>query len=146
MYRPFAGPVATENHDYPSIDDFLDELPPIESFLATDPEIVEVESPVEAATDDEWLNAGWNSYDATALTVIAQRTPSKPVRAFEPPRSQELPASLSSPGPSAEEVAAALDGIARSIRSGELVIDNLNGMKPEAAMAAAIAAILRMRG
>jgi hypothetical protein len=42
-------------------------------------------------------------------------------------------------------VARALDGIAQRIRSGELVIDQLSGTPPEAALAAALAALLRMR-
>lgn len=49
-------------------------------------------------------------------------------------------------GPNADEVAAALDGIARRIRSGELPIDQFRGTSPEAAIAAALAALLRMRG
>ena len=49
-------------------------------------------------------------------------------------------------GMSYHEIADALDGIARRIRSGELVIDNLRGTPPEAAMAAALAILLKMQG
>ena len=164
MHRPFAAPsaspshiaykpVATEEQEYPSIDDFLDELPPIESFLAVDHVVPVEESPAapvaepaqDKAGDDDWIKAGWNSYDFSSLTGLMNRTPSRPVRAIETSQPATPMKPLTTPGPSAEEVALALDGIARRIRSGELVIDNLHGMPPEAAMAAAIAALLRMR-
>ena len=47
---------------------------------------------------------------------------------------------------SANEIASALNDIADRIRSGELAIDNLHGTPPEAAMAAALAALMKMRG
>lgn len=144
--------------EYPSIDDFLDDLPPIEDFLSDESEAeLYVDTPVSAPepevsapAEDEWLAAGWKSYDFGSLTELSNRTPIRPVPAVVITETESEPAqsaySTSAPGPSADEVAEALDGIARRIRSGELVIDNLHGIPPEAAMAAAIAALLRMRG
>ena len=154
--RPITAPRPAEP-EYPSIDEFLDELPPIEDFLADEKEPERpVEKPVSApetvptaSSGDEWLAAGWKSYDFSSLTELSNRTPVKPAPAVVIAETENEPArtySTSAPGPSADEVAAALDGIARRIRSGELVIDNLQGTPPEAAMAAAIAALLRMRG
>jgi hypothetical protein len=159
--------------DYPSIDQFLDELPPIEDFLAVDApasvaeaSVVDDQSPIEIEAEpapepepelqvppvaeskaDEWISAGWQSYDFRSLSELANRTPAKAVPAIVIQESKPEP-SHDEPAISvtAHEVAEALDGIARRIRSGELVIDNLHGMPPEAAMAAAIAALLRMRG
>jgi hypothetical protein len=156
-HRPFAvpsprpapapyHPVVTADPAYPPIEEFLDELPPIEDFLA--PEHEEVAAP-EPASEDEWIEAGWNSFDLGSFSELARRTPATSRRAISEPEraaSQENISAFSAPGPSAEEVAAALDGIATRIRSGELVIDSLNTTPPEAAMAAAIAALLRMRG
>jgi hypothetical protein len=155
--RPIAAPRPAEP-EYPSIDEFLDELPPIEDFLTdhAEPE-QQVEKPVTPAAPrsavpqgDEWLAAGWKSYDFSSLTELSNRTPIRPMPAVVITETQSELArqsySTSAPGPSADEVAEALDGIARRIRSGELVIDNLQGTPPEAAMAAAIAALLRMRG
>jgi hypothetical protein len=152
-HRPFAAPssrpapiaynpVATEDPEYPAIDEFLDELPPIEDFLAVDVAEVPVAS---GASEDEWLAAGWNSFDVGSLSELAQRTPALGQRAVAE-FAKGASTDLSAPGPSAEEIAAALDGIAMRIRSGELVIDNLQSTPPEVAMAAAIAALLRMRG
>jgi hypothetical protein len=143
-----AMPVAREP-EYPSIDEFLDDLPPIENFLASEEE--EVADEAQPATDDDWVLAGWKSYDFSSLSALAMRTPSAPVRAVQERAVRKTPDSTpsystSQPGPSADEIASALDGIARRIRSGELVIDHLHGIAPEAAMAAAIAALLRMRG
>jgi 3-methyladenine DNA glycosylase/8-oxoguanine DNA glycosylase len=45
-----------------------------------------------------------------------------------------------------EEVATALDEIARRIRSGELSLQEFRGTPPEAAIAALFAAFLRKKG
>ena len=45
-----------------------------------------------------------------------------------------------------DEVAQALDEIARRIRSGELSLEQFRGVPPEAAVAAAFAALVRAKG
>lgn len=146
-HRPAGLPAAMANPEYPSIDEFLDEHPPIEDFLAAEPAASASEA--HKADADEWITAGWHSYDFSSLSALATRTPSRPVHALSDravERDARRTPSRSESGPGADEIASALDGIARRIRSGELLIDNLHGIAPEAAMAAAIAALLRMRG
>jgi hypothetical protein len=172
-FRPFAGPsarsaesspVSTVPDELPSIDDFIDELPPIEIFLAEEPaessqEFTEVPEPavhqplsVDTAAQG-WAEGDWQSYDWDSLSSLGRHPAGRPTAAeswgesewpSEDPGSVQQPAgSASAP---ADEVADALEGMARRIRSGELVIDNLHGTSPEAAMAAALTVLLRMRG
>lgn len=161
----------------PSIQDFLDDLPPIEDFVdstsgelrpiedfVADDKIESVAEPANSAgTDwfeqggydaDGWAVSGWQSFDWSGAAALGVRDDSPDDFAangwdtldwsaappLQPPRNQS-----GNVPPSADEVARALDGIARRIRSGELVIDQLSGAPPEAAMAAALAAFLRMR-
>jgi hypothetical protein len=158
--------------DLPSIEDFLDELPSIDDYVwaAADvdadhmPSIDEYledysadsdENVVQprAATDfdnDGWAIADWQSFDWSGAAMLGSRTEEQAAGAT----GAENEGVVGMPGdsspsrritPSADEVARALDGIAQRIRSGELLIDQLTGAPPEAAMAAALAALLRMR-
>ena len=153
-YPPFAKPVPAAKpaqhaaaEELPSIEDFLDELPPIDDYLASDPPALEPESVLAEEPDQlgeteapqqpappGWAPGEWQSYDWNSMSRLA--TPVAPRPALQDD-------SLSS---SSDEVAAELEGIARRIRSGELVIDNLHGTPPEAAMATALAIVLRMQG
>ena len=150
--------------DLPSIDDFIDarssDLPPIDDFLETEPAYADEWRPGESQSadfdSDGWAIAGWQSFDwsgAAALGVRSQERSSAPDSwdtrewSASPLGRDSRVGRRGSPDmpPSADEVARALDGIARRIRSGELLIDQLSGTPPEAAMAAAIAAMLRRR-
>lgn len=152
----------------PAIDEFVDALPPIEDFLAA--EHSELASPTaddeylhpiqelapDETEDDGWAFAEWQSFDWSSLGSIARRAEgvaaqsdwgttewtSGDVEAYG--SADDSSESLAEA--SAQEVADALDAIAARIRSGELAIDKLHGTPPEAAMAAALAALLRMRG
>jgi hypothetical protein len=129
-----------------------DELPPIEQFLDDLPSIDDyvVEATASAvAVPEGWAAAEWQEYDWQSLSQLAA-----PAVERERPRGgwaeDEWPAeSPASIGPAArtaaDEVADALDAMARRIRSGELSIDQLRGAAPEAAMAAALAALVRLR-
>lgn len=174
--RATATPVESPEATIPPIVDFLDELPSIEDFLdAIDDsgrELPSIDNYLEEATqqaageapespdsievDEEgWALAGWQSFDwagAAALGAGPGQNHTDTAwsildwSAAVAPRPSESPAEPDGGiSPTADEVARALDGIARRIRSGELVIDQLSG-PPEAAMAAALAALLRMRG
>lgn len=156
-FPPFVAP-GRRDDSLPSIDDFLDELPPIEDFVSD--ELVS-SAPVEAVEQEEestqlpvavgnpgtnadgWAPAEFQSYDWESLGALTK--PATRPTAEESWSDADWPAPEDIP-PSADEVADALDGIARRIRSGELVIENLYGTQPEAAMAAALAILLRMRG
>jgi hypothetical protein len=175
-FPPFTRPgapvmmAAPMQDELPSIDLFLDELPPIEDFLAVEEE-GEASVSEEAARSEEmppvsvdgaaegWASGDWQSYDWNSLSSLNRTAPR--TGAAEAWGESEWPGDEMQPRdatqnqtqyrsntgtPGADEIADALDGIARRLRSGELVIDNLQGTPPEAAMAAALAVLLRMRG
>ena len=161
--RPAFSPPAVEQ--IPSIDEFLDELPAIEDFLAHDNPVELPEAGYAGDFDSEtgdweqgeeevdgWAISEWQSYDwSSAAALSRERSESHSggdTRASESSwRAQrERVRTRPAASPTADEVASALDGIASRIRSGELVIDNLQGTPPEAAMAAALAILLRIRG
>ncbi|HMA22243.1 MAG TPA: hypothetical protein VKO87_15655 [Gemmatimonadaceae bacterium] len=151
--------------EIPSIDAFLDELPAIEDFLMIDaaddvmenaPADVEMMDDllapeVESPQEEGWARGSWQSYDWGSVAALS-RNASEPVDVSESWSDTRWPLDVApqySSGettPNADEIADALDGIARRIRSGELVIDNLRGTPPEAAMAAALAILLKMQG
>lgn len=152
--------------ELPSIEDFIDrstvELPPVADFVvdgqviaAPDEQPTDSDSFHQEAYDaDGWAVAGWQDFDWTRAASLGARTQAEDeancawdTLDWSAPAvrsTSEAERKADSP-PSADEVARALDGIARRIRSGELVIDQLRGTPPEAAMAAALAALLRMR-
>jgi hypothetical protein len=159
-YPPFARPAfgvptaaadPPASDDHPAIELFLDELPSIDDYVADDEE------------RSEWLLDDWQRYDWTALGALGRPTAERAEADAEWESTEwsdqteldhsvveSLPPSVNamnaSGEPSAAEVANALDAIARRIRSGELAIDRFRGTPPEAAMAAAFAALLKMRG
>jgi hypothetical protein len=178
MHAPFAQPaasptsrVAASELNLPSIQEFLDELPSIDDFVAAGEwqpdellsideyledysgDVAEFDESAPATDYDEagWAVADWQSFDWSGAAMLGSRGSSEPTAGSRSrpgsdvdmtdhaQRSREIT-------PSADEVARALDGIAQRIRSGELAIEKLTGAPPEAAMAAALAALLRMRG
>jgi len=163
-YPPFAKPVPHQEAsvaepvapELPSIDDFLDELPAIDDFLLGEEEFTapspEAEPPSEEGWSEEgWAAGSWQSYDWSSIASL-NRSTSSAMDWYDAWSDSDWPEPVaprpsgSSDSPSADEIANALDGIAYRIRTGELVIDNLHGTPPEAAMAAALAVLLRMRG
>ena len=166
-FPPFAVP--TESPEIPSIVEFLDELPSIVEFLAVDVgaqqetgDAVESLPAIDHFAPEEydadgWAIAGWQSFDWASLGSLGRRSERDVAEATWTatewaPEDEgaygvtEGAYEFSESASSADEVAAALNDIADRIRSGELTIDNLRGTPPEAAMAAALAALLRMRG
>jgi hypothetical protein len=148
----------------PSIDEFLDDLPSIDDFLDVDaPREIQPQPDyplvAESATwrtqsEEGWAAGDWQSYDWGSLSALNRAIPHGAGsdetwgESDWPEPYPVAPRSSADRGgaPTADEVADALDGIAHRIRSGELVIDDLHGTRPEAAMAAALAVLLRMRG
>lgn len=137
----------------PSIELFVDELPLIDEFLVESKS--PLTTPVQANATDEgtdsegWADADWRSYDWSGLASLGAL----------PPEAMEAHAAWSSTNWDAgragrpeteqlreDEVAAALEKIARKIRSGELSLHQFKGSPPEAAIAAAFASLLRNRG
>ena len=121
----------------PSIERFVDELPLIDEFLLTD-----------TGADEGWADADWQSYDWSGLASLGAPAP----------EAAEAHAAWSSTNWDSgragrteaehlreDEVADALNEIARKIRSGELSLHQFRGTPPEAAIAAAFASLLRSR-
>lgn len=156
MHPPFAAPGSkssprmTNVEALPSIQEFLDELPSIEDFV--DPGAAGL-PPIAEYDADGWAVAGWQDFDWTGAATLGARSHAtdEANSAWDtidwnvPSRASQSASRAGHPTSSADEVASALDGIARRIRSGELSIDQLSGTPPEAAMAAALASLLRMR-
>ena len=172
-YPPFAKPgtqaqalsISVQEEHLPSIDDFIDELPSIDDFLDTEPEPlsalpVDTGTPVETETaapapgprltEEGWADGAWQSYNWGSLASLNRHTPIAASQAWGdtewPGQNEPAMDESGRTTPAADEIADALDGMARRIRSGELMVDNLSGMPPEAAMAAALAVLLKMRG
>jgi hypothetical protein len=183
-FAPFAKPVAREDRpdlvpegaadpppfdDYPPIEQFLDELPSIDDYLA-DAAIESVAEEITGGVDNAlpdhdsegWAMPGWQSYDWSGLAALATPEGRRSQGGASSGRSSwpnmqpeqetnglDVVDSRYTAGPggtSAEEVASVLDDLAYRIRSGELPIDQFTNQPPEAAMAAALAAMLRQRG
>lgn len=185
LLRPFAKPdpdskanapedsqvhmASTTAEQLPMIDQFVDDLPPIDVFL------LPMETPVEAAAwpqiasrplavspspsaqlemDTEgWAAADWQSYDWSGLATLGAPDPEAAQAHAEwtstnwtsTARDLREIADRSNEIPGSE-VADALDEIARRIRSGELSLEQFRDTPPEAAIAAAFGALLRTKG
>ena len=165
-YPPFAVPAGSPV--MPSIGDFLDQLPSIADFLAPDSSRRDGERdsadelpPIsdfapDEFDDDGWAIADWQAFDWTGIGALARRTQNSTAEASWTatewaPEDEgaygvtEGDFEFSREESTANEVAAALNDIAERIRSGELAIDMFDGTTPETAIAAALAALLRMR-
>ena len=150
----------------PPIEQFVDELPLIDEFLvsAHAPTPMQVDSMQHAApgtsvnalgtnTEEGWADADWQSYDWSRLASLGAPAPEAAEAHaawsstnWEARGTGSRDASGSAMYLQEDEVAAALDEIARRIRSGELSLHQFRGSPPEAAIAAAFASLLRNRG
>ncbi|MEJ7758978.1 MAG: hypothetical protein WKF55_05235 [Gemmatimonadaceae bacterium] len=142
------------------IDRYLDSLPSIDDFLedraAAGQFALEPELNAELELDaDGWALASWQSYDWSDVAQLGAPQDEADAEAawiatdWTPVSSEAHDAwgfrgTLGTNHPTADEVAFALDAIARKIRSGELSIDQFRGTPPEAAVAAALAAMLEL--
>ncbi|MEO8578080.1 MAG: hypothetical protein ABI556_15325 [Gemmatimonadales bacterium] len=165
-YPPFAVP--TGSPEVPSIGEFLDELPSITEFLAAEVSVEPIEThiveelpAIDRFAPDQydaagWAISDWQSFDWSSLGSLAPRTQHAAAEAdwksteWAPEDDDVYGATedayeFSSSDTGANEVAAALNEIAERIRSGELAIDKFDGIPPEAVIAAALAALLKMR-
>ncbi|MBA3341398.1 MAG: hypothetical protein H0T48_06135 [Gemmatimonadaceae bacterium] len=114
-------------------------------------------APVPEVDEEGWAISAWQRYDWAGASALAFRASDEAAAAAEwsatdwgigsaldAAKGSKPPVSRA--GPTASEVATALDAIARRIRSGELQVDKFRGSPPEAAIAAALAALLKLRG
>jgi len=157
---------ADASETLPFIERFVDDLPLIDEFLLEpsdrapadgDPVAAAtgtVASVVAAETDTEgWAAADWQSYDWSGLASLAAPEPEAAEAHaawsstnWDAGGAGSLDLSPRSLNLREDEVAAALDEIARRIRSGELSLHQFRDSPPEAAIAAAFASLLRNRG
>lgn len=149
----------TSDAALPAIEEFLDDLPPIDDFLLAPEAHVEIArpaAPVAGATaDDEgFADADWKSYDWSGLAALGAPEP-EAVEAHAAWSSTSWDSTVAAKRSSGggrqtvlpeDAVAAALDEIARRIRSGELSLREFRETPPEAALAALFAAFLRNKG
>jgi len=143
----------------PPIDEFVDDLPMIDEFLlSTGAEVPMQADSMQGRTateligrarvperDEGWADADWQSYDWSGLASLGAPAP-EAAEAHAAWSSTDWGESSSRSGYLREdEVAAALDELARRIRTGELSLHQFRGSPPEAALAAAFASLLRNR-
>ena len=143
-------PTATESSyapELPSIDEFVDKLPLIDEFLAPPEPVRPVSSTGRPPIDNEgWAVADWQSYDWNQIASLGAPAPEEAEAHAAWSSTDWDPAATRARGQPAHEVAAALDEIARRIRTGELSLAQLQSAPPEAAIAAVVAALLRTKG
>ena len=153
LHPPFAQPDPGRHPtgagaEGPSIEQFVDDLPSIDDFLLErTPSVVPLDSEEEG-----WAASDWQSYDWSGIASLGAPAPEaiEAQAAWSSTDWDSAARGLSdtagnqggSPG---NEVAAALDEIARRIRSGELSLERFRGTPPEAAITAVFAALLRVR-
>jgi hypothetical protein len=138
-----------EHEDLPSIDNFIDELPSIEDFM----ERGDFSALGTAGTEEGWAAGDWQSFDWNAAGAlgapapeVAQAHAAWSTTDWDAGRGRSSSAFERFGGEAnAVELAAALDTLAHRIRTGELSLDRFRGTPPEAALAAAFAALLRNR-
>lgn len=152
--RPFlhgrsSAPAVARAADYPPITQFLvDEPQPAPGYsafsYAADQQtaVATREHPgdVEQWEEQDWYGFNWGSAASLAST------PAVDERADEAWSTTEWDSSARAGSkPAANSVAAALDSVARRIRAGELAVSADAAITTEAAVAAALAALLRQR-
>lgn len=148
--KPFA-PVEPE---LPSIDDFLDAVPPIEQFA---PE-AESRSQLEAdwpswggesnqmpEAETAWSRGKWEGYDWGGAAQLGALPPDPGADAWAATDWSEAKERQRSRQSAAEALAQALDQIARRIRAGDLRVPEPDAMQDDAAIAATLAALLGIK-
>ena len=144
--------------ELPSIDEFLDHVPPIEKFAPAagggereEPTGSDWPSwggeavPFGSPAADAWGSSDWQGYDWDGAARLGAAPPDAAAEAWastdwsEPKESQRVRRSA------AEALAQALDQIARRIRAGELRVPGPETVQDDAAIAATLAALLGIK-
>ncbi|MDQ3243216.1 MAG: hypothetical protein M3Q09_05785 [Gemmatimonadota bacterium] len=150
-FPPFAAPAASDrlagssgrNTDLRSIDEFLDELPGIDEFLETEVNIPSID---EFTTRYDWSSSVSLAHRGANADTAAADWAETDWSADTDDATPQNSGKAGNAGQTANEIAEALDSIARRIRSGELSVDGFLSAPPEAAIAAALAALWKLRG
>ena len=125
------------------------DYPPITQVLADEPHESSAQTAVMAAHDtgevEQWEEQDWYGFNWGSAAALAG-APAEDERADAAWSTTEWDsAARGASKPAANSVAAALDSVARRIRSGELAVSADAAVTTEAAVAAALAALLRQR-
>jgi len=169
LHPPLLRPnVELQLDELPLIDDFLEDgyANGVDALEAGDRivsgELLSIDEYLEVTPEldaDGWAVSSWQSYDWQGLAALGSFAEAPEIEeadaewsttdwtpvATATRRTPEARAAYASAHSTAAEVAMALDSIARKIRSGELSIDQFRVTPPEAALAAALAAMLKLR-
>ena len=156
-YGPFSQPNPSRrtnpvSQQLPSIEQYVDDLPSIDEFRMESQPAQKIGDPF-AAQEEGWAAGDWQSYDWGAVASLGAQAPEarEAQAAWSSTDWDSTAGGVTEPALvkgalQGTEVAAALDEIARRIRSGELSLERFRDMPPEAAIAAAFAAFLRAKG
>lgn len=137
---------AVEPEELPPLEHFLDPLPPISDFSASEQE-VETEWPEQAA-ETEWVETDWQRYDWNSVAALGDtdRAQAEASNAWAT-TDWEVPTVrrndfVANP---ADAIATALDQIAQRLRNGDLSLPGGGGVADPATIAATLAALLGVR-
>ncbi len=162
--QPVAARDAQSAAEIPSIQQFVDELPSITEF-AVEQNYSEGESPsqeIEPVTAESpawptwgasdqpvppsaWETDDWQGYDWSTAGRLARAEPDEAAEAWASTDWSEPHHARASRQSAAEALASALDQIARRIRDGELSVPGADTVKDQAAITAALAAVLGIK-
>ncbi len=163
--QPVTARETQSSAELPSIQQFVDELPSISEFTAEEtetpaawPSSQEVE-PAQAQSfawptwgvseqpvpPSAWETDDWQGYDWGAAGRLAHAEPDPAAEAWASTDWSEPTHARASRQSAAEALASALDQIARRIRDGELSVPGADTVKDQAAITAALAAVLGIK-
>ncbi len=145
-------PVARRAETLPSIDEFLDEAPPIEQFAPKEHAATAAEwswggeaPAAPAPSPREQPGADWQSFDWGSAGRLGTAPPDAAAEAWASTDWSEPAGGKETRQSAAEALARALDQISRRIRAGELSVPGPETVQDDAAIAATLAALLGIR-
>jgi len=145
--------------DIPSINEFLDHLPPIEDF-APDAKESHSDAQQRGTEWESWGGEGmpspslvagekqshdWRDFDWGSAGRLSKAPPDAAAESWASTDWEEPRGGQESRQSAAEALARALDQIARRIRAGELRVPSPETVKDDAAIAATLAALLGIK-
>jgi hypothetical protein len=139
------------SYELPPVEHFMDGFPEEAGIASGDngevmtqqPALQEMDTNAEAP---EWGDTDWLQYDWRSAAVLGESAESAASSAWSETQWENAPAPMKEiRQTAAKAIADALDGIARRIRDGELVIPSPGSVADPAAIAATLAALLGVK-